>query len=366
MAVDSLAVALFGVAGTFLLLAIVTVALRIYVRLAIVKAIGIDDFLMIAALIFYILDEGFIFHGIYLGSGKGLLDLLPVISRALRSIYFGELMYSMVRQVVNRFLSTTPRTSSVPTDYYMGHDGSRDSFQYWLFLLGFISMPSHIFFREYIDSKPEEIIYVDIITKWDTAKRTSGCLPGSVVTNVSYAHSVLNGSVDLVLATVPIFMVWNLKMNLLMKISIASLLSLGALGGITAIVRIPYLKTLEDSNPLTFITTITKLVIWSCAEAGVGIFVGSIATLRPLFRGVLGGTVHSTGSESQRPSAVPIPWRRSEAPDPYSLDDMPAKELSSPTTSTSTEYTSKNEHMTFYNSRSSEEALTEAAQNEHE
>ncbi|RDW61450.1 hypothetical protein BP5796_11342 [Coleophoma crateriformis] len=328
MAVDSLGVALFGVAGTFLLLAVVTVALRIYVRIAIVKAIGVDDYLMIAAVIFYILDEAVIFHGIYLGSGKGPLDLLPVISRALKSIYFGQLLYVLA--------------------------------------VWFVKLSIGAFLLRLVQARPQQITIWITMVVWDIAKRTSGCLTGHVITDVSYAHSVLNGSADLVLATVPIFMVWNLQMNLLMKTSIACLLSLGALGGITAIVRIPYLEALEDSNPLTFITTITKLVIWSCVESGVGIIVGSIAALRPLFRSVLGGTTHGTGSESQKPSAVPIPWRRSVAPDPYSLDDMSAKELSSPTTSTSIEYTSKNEHMPFHNPRSSEEALTEVAKNGHE
>jgi hypothetical protein len=38
-----------------------------------------------------------------------------------------------------------------------------------------------------------------------------------------------------------------------------------------------------------------RLAIWTCVEPGVGIFVGSVATLRPLFKRALGGSSNGGG-----------------------------------------------------------------------
>lgn len=48
------------------------------------------------------------------------------------------------------------------------------------------------------------------------------------------------------------------------------------------IIRIPYIHTYKDQADFLYATT--DVVIWSCAETGLGIAACSLATLRPLFR----------------------------------------------------------------------------------
>jgi hypothetical protein len=44
----------------------------------------------------------------------------------------------------------------------------------------------------------------------------------------TYAHGVLSAIVDWTLGTLPIFIVWNLKLNIRGKVSVAMILALGA------------------------------------------------------------------------------------------------------------------------------------------
>lgn len=55
------------------------------------------------------------------------------------------------------------------------------------------------------------------------------CLPGKVETGTSYAHAGLTGATDLIFAILPVFVVWDLQMNIAMKISVAGLLGFGAM-----------------------------------------------------------------------------------------------------------------------------------------
>ena len=48
---NDLAIALFASASVFLFFAWLTMSLRLYVRITMIKAVGIDDYLMIAALV---------------------------------------------------------------------------------------------------------------------------------------------------------------------------------------------------------------------------------------------------------------------------------------------------------------------------
>jgi hypothetical protein len=58
---------------------------------------------------------------------------------------------------------------------------------------------------------------------------TSGtCINPIVIVDSTYVHSVLSAVVDWTLGILPIFVVWNLKMNTRTKFSVAFILALGA------------------------------------------------------------------------------------------------------------------------------------------
>lgn len=70
------------------------------------------------------------------------------------------------------------------------------------------------------------------------------------------------------------------------KISVAALLSLGVLASLSACIRLKYTVNLNNSDDFLF--AIGDVVIWGYAENGIGLIVGCISTLRPLFVRVFG------------------------------------------------------------------------------
>jgi hypothetical protein len=64
---------------------------------------------------------------------------------------------------------------------------------------------------------------------WGQFKGDSGtCLSADIVKNSVIGYSVINACADWTLGILPIFLVWNLTINLRTKISVAVILALGA------------------------------------------------------------------------------------------------------------------------------------------
>lgn len=103
----------------------------------------------------------------------------------------------------------------------------------------------------------------------------------------AYSHfttfwNTLNASTDLLFALLATLAMWNVKLPLLAKISTGGLLVLGTLGGIASLIRLGLL--LRQSNQSNQIVHSLQAGYWTIIEAGIGITVASLATLRPLFR----------------------------------------------------------------------------------
>lgn len=80
------------------------------------------------------------------------------------------------------------------------------------------------------------------------------CLPITVVPNITIAHSVIGGLCDLIFASLPVPMLWNVQINKRTKIIIALLLGMGAVGGVALMVRIPFIRVLAISSDFLYET----------------------------------------------------------------------------------------------------------------
>lgn len=80
------------------------------------------------------------------------------------------------------------------------------------------------------------------------------CLPIAVVPNATIAHSAIGAVCDLVFASLPVPMLWNVQLNKRTKTVVAFLLGMGAVAGIALIVRIPFIKVLAISPDFLFQT----------------------------------------------------------------------------------------------------------------
>jgi hypothetical protein len=108
------------------------------------------------------------------------------------------------------------------------------------------------------------------------------CMNTQITVNSTYAYSAIICAGDWVLAIMPFFIVWKLKMERRQKFLVALILAMGAIASTATIVRIPYLSSL--SNMADFLYATTDVAIWSACETGLCIVAASGATLRPLFR----------------------------------------------------------------------------------
>jgi hypothetical protein len=55
------------------------------------------------------------------------------------------------------------------------------------------------------------------------------CIAGDIIKDISICHAAMVTFSDWVLGILPIFLVWNLNMNIRTKVSVALILGLGAL-----------------------------------------------------------------------------------------------------------------------------------------
>jgi hypothetical protein len=55
------------------------------------------------------------------------------------------------------------------------------------------------------------------------------CIPGRIIADLSYCHAAIITASDWTLGILPIFLVWNLKINFRTKLSVALILAVGSM-----------------------------------------------------------------------------------------------------------------------------------------
>ncbi|KAJ4358857.1 hypothetical protein N0V95_002710 [Ascochyta clinopodiicola] len=116
---------------------------------------------------------------------------------------------------------------------------------------------------------------------WDTSIKGGKCNPAQTLADIYYATTAVNIATDWFCALLPIPLLWNVQLTRNAKLSVGVILSLGALASLSACIRLAY--TVNLTNTDEFLYGISDVVLWGYAENGVGMIVGCVATLRPLF-----------------------------------------------------------------------------------
>ncbi|CAG5142497.1 uncharacterized protein ALTATR162_LOCUS1163 [Alternaria atra] len=109
------------------------------------------------------------------------------------------------------------------------------------------------------------------------------CLPSALLLTSGYLYGVINVIADWTFVLIPITVLLDSDLDRRSKISVSIVMALGAVGSVSSIFRMVYLKGLGlHAGGLS--TEAVKATIWATAEPGTGIVAASIAILRPLFR----------------------------------------------------------------------------------
>ncbi|KAI0143136.1 hypothetical protein GGR57DRAFT_518873 [Xylariaceae sp. FL1272] len=145
-----------------------------------------------------------------------------------------------------------------------------------------------------------------VAAAWDTSLLEKGgkCNDSAILADIYYATTAVNILTDWTTAFMPIPLLWNVNLNRNSKVSVAFVLGLGFFASLSACVRLKYTVALTFSEDYLF--AVSDIALWGYAENGLGVVVGCIATLKPLFRKVFG---LSEGSTDPTAGKTPIGQR---------------------------------------------------------
>ncbi|KND93230.1 hypothetical protein TOPH_02471 [Tolypocladium ophioglossoides CBS 100239] len=276
---------LLGVNIAFCVLAGLIVLLRCYTRAVLVKAFGLDDWLMIVATAFFLVYIVVSNLSVHYGTGQHMANLDPEnIKNALMYWWFCYLFFclTMVSSKLS-FALFLLRITTTRIHAWIIHSAS----------LGVVVAGIVFFFVTLFQCRP--ISYF-----WDRGQ-PGECLEMDVIMAIAYLYSAFSVITDFTFAILPGFVIWNLKLNARAKFALIVLIAMGCAASSAVVVRFGYLMRFKDPD---FLWATIDIAIWSTVEMGLAIGAASLATLRPLVK----MAAWKLGISSQRTTITQTPY----------------------------------------------------------
>lgn len=199
----------------FLVLSWLTVSLRCYVRIYMVKSFAIDDYFIIAALLTFTIYCGLAIASIYWGTGKHTVDLTVHQQwNAMKTWHFCEFFYP---------ISTTCLRLSA--GYFLLRISVKMSHRYIIHTLNVLNVliGLYLWFVNIFQCKP--------VDYWWT--RVDGQHVGECHLLLSrdtiYVQSAVTAIIDWTFGLLPIFIIWDLQMSKRKKFLVGLILSLAGM-----------------------------------------------------------------------------------------------------------------------------------------
>ncbi|KAK4457899.1 hypothetical protein QBC42DRAFT_316648 [Cladorrhinum samala] len=273
---------LFILTITFLVLVWIVISLRGVARILTVRRVSVDDWLMFAAVLVYTAHSAITLWGIIYASEEGERDFIRGENIALQSWFLDETLYAPMSALIRSSIAyCLLRIATVKTHRRIICGCLVVTWVltiFYFFLVLFQCSPPSYFYNQVLD------------------KSGGTCINKNIVPRATIAHSILCALVDILLAFLPIAILWNIQLSGRVKAGLVLLLGMGFLAGIALIVRVPYVKSIDIADP-AFLDQTNGTAFWSVMETSLGIIAGCIVTLRPLLRG-FGRKRHTWTSES--------------------------------------------------------------------
>ncbi|KKY16107.1 putative polytopic membrane protein [Diplodia seriata] len=275
-----------NVAITLLVISWIVVCLRCGVRLFLVKAFGVDDWLMLCCQIIYTIWGICLLLGAKAGMGHHMASLTPEnIVLALKFFYACGGLYTfttmLVKIAVGVFLL---RVIVNPVQKYVIWGTLAVSSGYGVFMV----------VGSLLQCNPPAKFWNPSL-EGSCSNKTGGVWTG-------YLHAAISASVDFILAGIPFFMLRHSNLGWKKRVAIYLIMSLGSFAAITTLIRV---RTIDDlSKSGDYLYNLKGIIVWSWVEPGVGIIAGSMATLRPLVRVVFEKTgISKSGTRTHTTTA---------------------------------------------------------------
>ncbi|KAL2255660.1 hypothetical protein VTK26DRAFT_2933 [Humicola hyalothermophila] len=253
-----------GVNSAFLALAVTTAVLRIYVRTRLVKAFGLDDWLMTLATISFILYCTFSLTGVHYGTGKHYWELSEEnYATAKMWWYRCYLTYA-----------TTMLCCKLSIGWILLRVSVRRMHKGIIYVAASLTVASLVVFFFVCAFQCSPVSYF-----WDKYTQTGKCIDDNVIISLSYFFSALSILTDFVFALLPAWIVSHLNMKLKTKFALITLMGMGCVASTAVVVRLPALRHIASDD---FLHDTSNVAIWSTIEQSLGISAGCLATLQPL------------------------------------------------------------------------------------
>ncbi|KAJ5625333.1 hypothetical protein N7510_001642 [Penicillium lagena] len=265
---DSHGKAILTVTAVFLAISAVSVCLRCFVRLHLVRAFGWDDRVMLLAMAFNLAFAVCGIVGCQYGMGRELAYFIVYpedFPRAMLCWWLGQIFYVITCVVAKVSIIITLLRITV------------DRIHAWILYsaiaiataVGLVFLLFTIF-----ECQPVDFF-------WNRSSEQGTCIDPDVLLAIAYLYSVGAAITDLTIGLLPVAFIWNLRMSLRNKQAIIGILGIGCIASAAVIIRIPFISHYKDKQ---FLYNTYQISIWSNIEAGLGITAGCLTTLRPLVR----------------------------------------------------------------------------------
>lgn len=294
--VNPLGTAIFIVQVVFLALAWITFLIRAFVKVALLRKVQIDDYIMLLAVLGFTGNAYFVFISVlYGGLGQPSSALTKESIEISLKALFGDMALSgpvsgLARISIGLFLL-------------------RIALQKWhrLVLHTIIgttaAMTTVYFFLVVFQCSP-------VSHFWDRVKGVAGSCDHSEVVQVA---TLVWGSfavvMDWMLGLLPVSILWHLRINRRQKVGIAAILSFGIISGVALLVRLIFIKQTGPAFESSINATVA-VAISATAELALLIMAGCIATFPTLFRKM---GIHFGSGGKREVLTDTIPWQRSSA-----------------------------------------------------
>ncbi|OGM41502.1 hypothetical protein ABOM_008923 [Aspergillus bombycis] len=282
-----------------LVLAIATTlvcVLRIYLRKFVLNRFGLDDWLVLCALIGVDLFSALAYTITYYGLGQDLQNVsVDDLAVFLTLEYASQCAYLVIAAAVKASLLVFIMRL-FPTRFIQVAGKSL-----LLFIAAFtISGTLALVFQ----CRPVQAAY-------DKTIPDASCYP----TETSYAILMMQGVImfvlDVMILVLPMRPIWQLQMPLKKRLLVIGLLCVGFTACIAALVRFSTLKFTNDTTNFTY--SASTSLIWMEVEFNLGLMSGSLSSLRKLFKvhAPFNSADASQGESSQSASLEPPRSRHS-------------------------------------------------------
>ncbi|CAG7990594.1 unnamed protein product [Penicillium salamii] len=265
--------------------ALIVVIARFYVRICIIRNVGWDDYVMGLTMLLSASGFAITVPEVKYGAGRHVVFVGETAKTAMHLNFATQAIYlwaiGTVKISIGLFLLR-----------FAGKKGYK--WFIWVVMVAMMLYTAICFLTLIFQCK-------DIRTNWDPTVK-SECFSPTQLLTLSYTNTgemnifltsyfkltpaALNILTDLIFSILPVFMLRHLQVNRRVKASLICILGLGVFACAAAFVKLSILPNYGRTGD--FLWDYTNLTIWVVTECNTGIVAGSLPTLKPLFKKVLG------------------------------------------------------------------------------